>query len=152
MFVLSRTMTLILSVTLILLGTAVLAIVQEFPEGQANTWGPGIYPSMLAIGIIVLAVLTALLEWAPKNRNERIDVGNWRRITGILLLSVVYLALLPGLGFLIVTPIWLCAVLWLLNRRPVFSFLLSLLLLLLSYGTFVWLLQIQFPRGSWTGI
>jgi hypothetical protein len=39
-----------------------------------------------------------------------------------------------------------------LNRRTVFSILLSLLLLFLSYATFAWLLQIQFPRGSWTGI
>ena len=78
---------------------------------------PGIMfvPQLLAGLLILLSVLLILqqiISRLPRPKEEppnRLDSREWRQTVGLLGVTAGYIALLPWLGFLLVTPIYLIA-------------------------------------------
>lgn len=82
-------------------------------------YDPGIMfvPRVLASGLILLSVLLILQQLVPRLPRpkemlaERLDSRDWLRTFGLFGLTVAYTALLPWLGFLLATPVYLAAAL-----------------------------------------
>jgi hypothetical protein len=82
-------------------------------------YDPGIMfvPRVLASGLIFLSVLLILQQIVPRLPHpeevppDRLDSREWFQTFGLFVLTVAYTALLPWLGFLLVTPLYLAAAL-----------------------------------------
>jgi len=78
---------------------------------------PGIMfmPQILAVVLILLSVLLILQQIVPRMPRpkeappDRLDSRQWLQTVGLLALTAAYTALLPSLGFLLVTPAYLIA-------------------------------------------
>jgi hypothetical protein len=88
-------------------------------------YDPGIMfvPRILACGLILLSVLLILQQIVPRLPRpkeilpDRLNSRDWLRTFGLFGLTVVYTALLPWLGFLLVTPVYLVAAMLLSGTR-----------------------------------
>jgi hypothetical protein len=78
-------------------------------------YDPGIMfvPRILASGLIFLSVLLILQQIAvrlPRPKEvppDRLEPREWLQTFGLLVVTATYAALLPALGFLLITPIYL---------------------------------------------
>jgi hypothetical protein len=74
-------------------------------------------PRVLAGGLILLSVLLILQQIVPRLprpkevRPDQLNSREWFQTVGLFGLTVTYTALLPWLGFLLVTPVYLVAAL-----------------------------------------
>lgn len=72
-------------------------------------------PRILAVGLLLLSVLLILREVVPRVPRpdeappERLGAWGWGQTGGLLGLTVAYVVLLPWLGFLPATPVYLVA-------------------------------------------
>lgn len=74
-----------------------------------------------------------------------------RRAFAIIAVCAMYLLLLPVLGFLLVTPVMLGAIMWLLGVRPgVLLVAVAVGYTLIVYVTFTQLLSVELPDGVLT--
>jgi hypothetical protein len=70
-------------------------------------------PRILASGLIFLSVLLILQQIAvrlPRPKEvppDRLEPREWLQTFGLLVVTATYAALLPALGFLLITPIYL---------------------------------------------
>jgi len=80
-------------------------------------------PQILAGALILLSVLLILQQIVsrmprPKEAPpDRLDSREWRQTVGLLGVTAGYIALLPWLGFLLVTPVYLIAAMRLSGAR-----------------------------------
>lgn len=139
----------------------------EFSTRQAGTfeWGPAFWPRLM-VGIMVVAALAHLLETLAKLRREArngdggadsaprfvwFEGRAWQTI-GIFAVPIIYVALLPGAGFYVLTPFFLVAELLLLGERSVPRIAIVTTLI---YGVicfvFAALFYVALPVGNWPG-
>jgi hypothetical protein len=82
-------------------------------------YDPGIMflPKVFASGLIFLSLLLILQQIVPRLPHpeevppDRLDSREWFQTFGLFVLTIAYTALLPWLGFLLVTPLYLTAAL-----------------------------------------
>jgi hypothetical protein len=88
-------------------------------------YDPGIMfvPRVLASGLIFLSVLLIVQQIVPRLPRpkeippERLDSREWLQTFGLFGLTATYTALLPWLGFLLATPVYLVAAMLLSGAR-----------------------------------
>ncbi len=144
------------------LGLAALAYGLSFQfadEPGSYKWGPASWPRAIA----VIMLLGALVNFATAGRNagdraEVAPVAPGQRLHrllatgGIFVLPLVYVALLPFMGFYVATPLFLVALLFYLGeRRPVFLIGVPLLIFVLVNLVFTVLFFVALPTGTWPG-
>ncbi|SFG86378.1 Tripartite tricarboxylate transporter TctB family protein [Halopelagius inordinatus] len=97
------------SVLLLGLCLAVFAVTADFPEGP-NTGSPGaaFFPRLIVAGIGILAVVQLVQSLrADETRTHVIDAETTKRVATVTAFLVVYVALMPVLGFLVDTAVFL---------------------------------------------
>jgi hypothetical protein len=118
---------------------------------------PGIMfvPRILACGLIFLSVLLILQQIVPslphpkESSPGRLDSREWFQTFGLFVLTVAYTALLPGLGFLLVTPVYLVIAMLLSGARsPVSSGVTAIIVTGVIYVSFVYFFRISLPPLS----
>ena len=117
----------ILGVLLILFGGWYLWLAAAVPRRRLP-YDPGLMflPQVLAVGLILLSVLLILQQVVPRMPRPdeappaRLAPREWLQTVGLLALTVAYTVLLPWLGFLLATPVYLVAAMLLAGagRRP----------------------------------
>lgn len=99
-----------LSIAFILFALVVIYFASQFPNSQ--NLGPGAFPILISVGIIVFAVIDILTGGETEMEISDFDYGPPAVVLGLL---VVYLVLMPITGFLVGTMLYLPAILYYSN-------------------------------------
>jgi putative tricarboxylic transport membrane protein len=114
---------------------------------RAGRLGPGYFPRIIGIGIIVLCLYSLVADARRAEPQERIS-PHWTAAVAVALLSIGFVALLDVLGGLLAMFVFMLASLWYLNRgRPVMNIAIATILPVSVYMLFVVWLNAAMPRG-----
>ena len=120
-----------------------------------DTVGPVGLPRLYAVILVALSLITmvraAALRRQPPQRDD-VPRRSWR-FAGMLLIGVLYVAIVPWLGYLTSIAILIAGTAWyqggIINRRVVVVSASGALILWLLFVVF---LRIPQPPGAWTSI
>ena len=107
----------ILSVSAIILGLYVIVAASQFPEGADGVPGPGFFPVILGIMIILLSVLQLFNTRKDKDDDTKFMNEGTRRVLISCAIIIGYLVGMEVLGFIISTPIFLFSIMWYFSVR-----------------------------------
>jgi Archaeal/vacuolar-type H+-ATPase subunit I len=129
-------------------GVFAIIVARNYPLGTAARMGPGYFPRLLGILLIVLGAALSLA--ALRGRGPALPGWKWRPVS-VVLLSVVAFGLVLTHAGLVLSTIGLIAVASTASREFRFkeSLLSGVLLAALSVGVFVIGLKLQLP--IWPG-
>lgn len=136
------------SILWIALAAGVFVVTADFPRGPGET-GPAFYPRTIA-ALIAFFALVQLVRSLERDavRSHEIDLGAAKRVAGAFLLVVLYVLLVPWLGFVLATVAFLAVT---MRYSGVTSVLrlggVSIGLTLLLYYTFVVFLRVPLPES-----
>lgn len=122
--------------------------------------GPAFYPRFLLLLTILLClalVIQDLLAHGRESRKEKIAFKSWLKKYQPTLLSFfafgLYVLLLPKLGYLLTTTLFVASLRWLLGKPSLRhlpgSFLVGIGTSLITYMIFERYLYVLLPRGAW---
>jgi Tripartite tricarboxylate transporter TctB family len=120
-------------------------------------YDPGIMfvPRVLACGLIFLSVLLILQQIVPRLPHpkeappDRLDSREWFQTVGLFGLTVTYTLLLPWLGFLFVTPVYLIAAMLLSGARSrATTGVTAVVVTGVIYASFVYFFKVSLPSLS----
>ncbi|MEO8058536.1 MAG: tripartite tricarboxylate transporter TctB family protein [Caldimonas sp.] len=146
-----------------LLGAAILWHVRGFPSIPGQNVGPGLFPSVLAVAMLVcgaILVVTGLKSRRAGGAAARWGVApEWLRSPRHLLafavlvaVNVFYLLVVDRLGFVLTAFVYLAALLWVLRVRPALIVPVALVMTLAIHYAFYKLLRVPLPWGVMQGI
>lgn len=114
---------------------------------SAGRLGPGFFPRIIGVSLVVLCALGLYAELKQRAAEEAVAPA-WRSAAVLALLSAVFVALLEVLGGLVSMMVFMAAALWILNRgRALQNALVAVLLPLGIYLVFELWLKAAMPRG-----
>jgi hypothetical protein len=120
-------------------------------------YDPGIMfvPRILACGLIFLSVFLIFQQIVPRLPHpkegppDRLGSREWFQTFGLFVLTVTYTALLPWLGFLLATPVYLVAAMLLSGARLGTSTGVTAVIVTgVIYGSFVYFFRVSLPSLS----
>jgi putative tricarboxylic transport membrane protein len=122
----------------------------QFPFGQLDQPGAGVFPVIVAV-ILILACLTTLWEGWQMDKAVQVDLPDGtdrKRLLSLIGLLFGYILMLPWLGQIIVSMLFCVLLLRVLSdlgwlRILAYSLVMSIAL----YAAFVILLKVPMPRG-----
>ena len=146
-----------------LLGAAILWHVQGFPRIPGQNVGPGLFPGVLAVALLVCG--TILVATGLKARRSAGPASRWaappewlrsqRHVVAFLVLAAInvfYLLAVDRLGFLLTAFVYLAALMWVLRVRLAVALPVALVMALLIHYAFYKLLRVPLPWGVLQGI
>ncbi|MEO5845850.1 MAG: tripartite tricarboxylate transporter TctB family protein [Caldimonas sp.] len=141
-----------------LLGAAILWHVQGFPRIPGQNVGPGLFPGVLAVAMLVCGAL--LIATGLKARRAEGAPSPWaaapdwlrspRHVLAFVVLAAVnvfYLLVVERLGFVLTAFVYLAALLWVLRVRFALVFPVALVMTLVIHYAFYKLLRVPLPWG-----
>ncbi|MGH8745261.1 MAG: tripartite tricarboxylate transporter TctB family protein [Burkholderiales bacterium] len=144
----------------LVLSLGMLALTRGLPQSAMVPVGPGFYPRIVLVIMAALSLMLLIFDLrAGRGGRPRgakpAPPPNYRLVAITFSAFVVYVALLPPLGFRIATFLFVAALQWLLERpRGVRRWALLLAIALatpwLTHLAFENYLSVLLPRGSWT--
>ena len=143
-----KKMNFVVALFFIALSCYVLFSAQSFPGKIDNVPGPGYFPTILSIILILLSLLLI----ASSGKVDNSPLGIFSRENSIVFIAggvtLAYLGLIYIFGFLIATPLYLIAILRFFRMRNWQSVVLtSVLTTAASYAIFTTVLEVQLPSG-----
>jgi putative tricarboxylic transport membrane protein len=151
----------LLGAFVLLFGCAVLYVAQGLPELQHFRYGPGFFPSLLAVGMIGSGAILVLQGARTWRAEAPVELGAWAR-SGRHALSVLlviggvafYVLAADRLGYLPTAALLLFALVWQLWRRPWAALAVAVAGSVLTHQFFVEVLSVPLPWGvlePWSG-
>jgi hypothetical protein len=112
--------------------------------------GPGDYPRVVAWGLLCLGGTLVVQSWVKLLRRERralpFPPGAFRRIFSMVLMSAAYIYLMPHTGFVLITPVYLFALMVFFGlRRYVLGAVTSVAVTLALFVTFRYAFHVMLP-------
>lgn len=111
-------------------------------------------PRLLACGLIALSVVLILQQVVSrvprpeKVSPDRLDSRQWLQTFGLLGLTILYAVLLPWLGFLLATPIYLLIAMLLSGaHRGISTGLTAVIVTGVIYVSFVYFFKVTLPSA-----
>jgi len=139
---------------LLLLGGAVLVVVQGFPKIPGQQVGPALFPGLIAVGLCIGGAMLVLRGWAARRNAAWFRPGAWvrspRHVLAFALVPasvVFYMLVSEKLGFLPTASIVLAALFVLLRVPPGRSVLIAVIASLVIHFAFYKLLRVPLPWG-----
>lgn len=91
----------------------IMAIANKFPNYGNWETGPAMFPMLLGAGIFVFSMLLLLIKPAKKDTNDGDDEDKtgpaMRSLVAFLFTTTAYVILMPRLGFLFTTPVYVAS-------------------------------------------
>ncbi len=147
----------ILGLAFALVAIAVLIEARTFPTMPSQNIGPGTFPSLIAGVMLVCGAALALS--GLRHRAPALQFADWARRPGALrrMLAVpgfivLYILLSKPVGFPLLVPVLLSALLMLMSVRPLPAVLLGLAGTAAIWGLFASLLMVPLPLGLLTEV
>jgi putative tricarboxylic transport membrane protein len=138
-----------ISLALIVIAGIMIHTSRSFPGAQGADVGASFFPVILSSVLILLSVLlmvTSMKKKTVESRSE--EKSEWKKVLLGMTCTFFYFVLLIYLGYVIATPIFLAAMMWMFNyRRLIHVVFWSLLITGLIYVCFALLLQVPLPDG-----
>lgn len=138
----------------ILLGGAVLLAVQGYPKIPGQPVGPALFPGLIAAGLCVCGVLLVARGVRLRAGQAWVAWDDWVRsprhlvALAVLLGSIVfYIVAADKLGFLLIAPVILAAVMLSLRVRPVAAVTIAIVATLVVHFAFYKALRVPLPWG-----
>jgi putative tricarboxylic transport membrane protein len=124
----------------------------KFPEDKVLIMGPSFFPKLLATGLMVMSIILLIKALMGKSMqtNEKFDIKDpgIQRSGIALLATVIYCLLLPHLGFILDSTLYLVFLMYLLKQRSYIKMtLISLAVSLAVFAIFRIALNITLPLG-----
>ncbi|MET0540614.1 MAG: tripartite tricarboxylate transporter TctB family protein [Variovorax sp.] len=142
---------------LLVLGAAVLAVVQGYPKIPGQQVGPALFPGLIAAGLCVCGALLLAKGWRERGTVPWAHFDEWVRSPRhvlaflVVLLGVVfYIVAADWLGFLLTSVLVLVALMWSLGVSPGRSVVIALIATLVIHTAFYKLLRVPLPWGVLT--
>ncbi|HEY1327488.1 MAG TPA: tripartite tricarboxylate transporter TctB family protein [Casimicrobiaceae bacterium] len=139
---------------LLVLGLAVLGVVQGYPKIPGQNVGPALFPGLIATGLVVCALLLIASGMRERGRVPWFEALPWvsskRHVVAFatLIASVIlYIALVDRIGFLIVAPLMLLAMFISFRVRPGAAVVVAIVASLVIWYAFYKLLRVPLPWG-----
>jgi hypothetical protein len=134
----------ILSVALLV---AVFALSASFPEPHEAQLGAAVFPRIVAILLAVVGVYISFRALEKKS-GAAIDINNAKKVFFSFLILLLYGLFLKKVGFIILTPVFIAALLFLMKfSNVVINLLTSILTTAGMYVIFRVLLSVPLPEG-----
>ena len=146
-----------------LLGAAILWHVQGFPRIPGQNVGPGLFPGVLAVAMLVCG--TILIATGLRARRAAGATSRWavapewlrshRHVLAFAVLvasNVFYLLVVERLGFLLTAFVYLSALMWVLRVRLAVAVPVAFIMALAIHYAFYKLLRVPLPWGVLQGI
>ena len=131
-------------------GGVVLAMTFAFPVVEEA--GPDLVPRLWIALLTLVGLSIAWTEWRRPPPDSKPDRRHVRQVLRFSILLVLYLVMLPWIGYLVTTGLFLVtAMIMLGERRPVTVLGVTVGWLVFSYLVFVKLLYVQLPAGRLLG-
>ena len=144
----------VFGVLLLLLGGAVLFVVQGFPKIPGQQVGPALFPGLIAVGLCIGGAMLLVRGWAARHDAAWFRPGAWvrspRHVLAFLLVPasvVFYMLVSEKLGFLPTASIVLAALFCLLRVPPGRALLIAVIASLVIHFAFYKLLRVPLPWG-----
>lgn len=103
---------------LLALSAGVFAVSTGFPGGRSGDPGPAFFPRLVAGSIALLAVVQAVQYVRSDRRTvHEIDAATTRRVAVVTAFPVMYVFVMPFVGFLLTTIGFLAAFMWYSGAR-----------------------------------
>lgn len=125
---------LLLPVGFLVLGVAILISSTQFPDSAAAVTEPGLYPGIVS-AVLIVASLLSILELVavrakqrrsgqptahPASRQQRQESRRtWARAAVVTVLSILYVVVIPYLGFVVTTFVYCFGIAALLRAKTV---------------------------------
>ena len=126
------------------------------PMGADYIMGPDVWPKIMAFGIIFFTAILLIKNWKKRpieqqsSKEENVEKRSKSRMIAVLLVSFLYIYGMNQLGFLIATPLFVAAILYLMQYRRIRPFVIfPLLLTVIFFVIFIKVAEIPLPRGHW---
>jgi hypothetical protein len=142
------------------LSLGMLALTRGLPHSAMVPVGPAFYPRIVLLLLAGLSALLLVFDLRAGRRGRpaagKAAPANYRLVVITFAAFVVYVVLLPPLGFRIATFVFVAGLQWLLEpprraRRWVLLLVIALATSWLTHLVFEQYLSVLLPRGSWTG-
>ncbi len=144
----------VLGAVFLLLGVAVLVHVPSFPTIPGQKYGPAIFPGLVACGLVVCALLLIASGLRSRSAGPWLEAGPWtrsRRHVVAFAVTIVgtigYILLAERVGFLIVAPVLLFALLASYGVRRNVAVVTAIVVTLVMHFAFYKLLRVPLPWG-----
>jgi len=142
---------------LLLLGGAILVVVQGYPKIPGQQVGPGLFPGLIAVGLCVGGALLMLRGWRDRAAAAWFRFDDWvrspRHVLACALVvasPVFYVLASEKLGFLITATLTLAVLMWSLRVPTGRSVLIAVIATLVIHTAFYKLLRVPLPWGVLT--
>lgn len=138
-----------ISLALIVIAGIMIHTSRSFPGAQGADVGASFFPvilSSLLIFLSLLLILTSIKNKAVETRTT--GKSDWKKVVFGMGFTFIYFILLIYLGYVVATPIFLAAMMWMFNYRRIIQVVFwSLLITGIIYVCFAMLLQVPLPSG-----
>lgn len=139
--------TVLVAVFFIVLGIVMYLGSLDFPRATGSmTLGPGYVPRLLSVALVGLSLLTAAAAVLRKT-DRVIGIPNASGLLLTLAATVIYVLMVPRLGYFSSTLLFTVGMLTYLNRRAALSVAVGAGLTLAVYILFSVMLGVRFPGG-----
>jgi len=147
----------IFGLLLLVLGIAVLAVVQGYPKIPGQQVGPSLFPGLICVVLCVCGAILLVRGWRDRASVPWVQAGPWTRSPSHVLAFctviagvVFYILASEKLGFLITSTIVLAALMWALRVSPGRSVVIAVVASLAIHFAFYKLLRVPLPWGVLT--
>jgi hypothetical protein len=118
----------------------------EYTFGSADRMGPGYFPTLLGIIVIVLGIIVAISGLSPKAEEEKVDKFDWRTLFFVLFPIVLFGLVLNSLGLIVALFLLVMISSYAGHEfRWKEALVNSVVLIVLCFVIFVYALKLQFP-------
>jgi putative tricarboxylic transport membrane protein len=147
----------LIAALLIAFAVAILLAVRDFPPMPGQSFGPALFPTLIAVGLILSGALLAAGSLRNGRREPAIALDPWVRSPRLLLdfflavgAMLFYIAFSEQLGYLIAAPLALLAFLIATGTRLTVAVPVALIVPLLIHYIFYTVLRVPLPWGLLT--
>jgi putative tricarboxylic transport membrane protein len=144
----------VFGVLLLALGIAVLWHVQSFPKMPGQNVGPALFPGSIAAGIIVCALLLIVSGLRSRPAARWFEGLPWTRsprhvaaFAALVLATIAYILFSTSVGFLIIAPVGLAAMLVAFGVRRGLAVIVAIVGTIVIWYAFYKLLRVPLPWG-----
>jgi putative tricarboxylic transport membrane protein len=147
----------LIALLLIVLAVAVIAYASGFPPMPGQTFGPALFPTLIATGLIVAGLSLIVAQVRSGHKQPLLEVDAWVRTPRLLFdfLLVIggllfYILFSDELGYFIAAPLALAAFLFATGARALIVLPVAVVVPLIMHYIFYALLKVPLPWGLLT--
>lgn len=148
----SRKIDLTIGVILIALSVFAFTETLKFPPSlHVTDPGPAAWPRIISVTLFLLSccfIYFNVIKQPSDVNKEHVEKGSLFNVIFVLLVTLVYIVLMPILGYFLMTAIYLIMLLLIFKEKKILYYVLLVSgFLSISYGVFYLLLNVRLPLG-----